>query len=112
MSNEKIADLQNLRAEVEKVMQSVHEFDEKIEKRNENRLQLIQKLSDLLPKEQFERFEAILNKTVDAVRPAPDPATIPPLQIDEENPLESLRKIRLQIAQEICAVMGVEAPTL
>ena len=96
-------DLQQLRAEVDKVMQSVHEFDEQIEKRNEERLMLVEQLRDLLPQEQFERFEKIINKTVEAVRPAPDPSYLPPLEIDEQNPLESLRRIR-------CQVMGVEPP--
>lgn len=100
-------DLQQLRAEVDQVMQSIREFDEKIEERNTQRLLLIEQLRDLLPKDQFERFEKIINKTVEAVRPAPDPQFLPPLEIDEQNPLESLRKIRCQIAQEVCAVMGV-----
>lgn len=106
------SDIAALRAEVDKVMESVHEFDDKIEERNQKRLELIEQLRDLLPKEQFERFEDILTKTVEAVRPAPDPSTIPPLVIDEENPLESLRKIRCDIAKEVCAVMGVEAPQI
>lgn len=100
-------DLQQLRAEVDQVMQSIREFDEKIEERNTQRLMLIEQLRDLLPKEQFERFEKIITKTVEAVRPAPDPQFLPPLEIDEQNPLESLRKIRCQIAQEVCQVMGV-----
>ncbi|OHT05328.1 hypothetical protein TRFO_26961 [Tritrichomonas foetus] len=103
-------DLQQLRQEVDKVMQSVREFDEQIEERNQQRLLLIEQLRDLLPPEQFERFEKIINKTVEAVRPAPDPSYLPPLEIDEQNPLESLRKIRCQIAQEVCSVMGVEPP--
>ena len=106
------SNLTSLRAEVEQCMQEVHEFDERIEERNQKRLLLIQQLSDLLPEEQFHRFEEILNKTVEAVKPSPDPATLPPVTIDDENPLDSLRKIRCQIAQEVCAVMGVEAPTL
>ena len=103
-------DLQQLRADVEKVMQSVRQFDEQIEKRNEERLVLIEQLRDLLPADQFERFEKIITKTVEAVRPAPDPQYLPPLEIDEQNPLESLRRIRCQIAQEVCNVMGVEPP--
>ena len=100
-------DLQQLRAEVDQVMQSIREFDEKIEERNTQRLMLIEQLRDLLPKDQFERFEKIITKTVEAVRPAPDPQFLPPLEIDEQNPLESLRRIRCQIAQEVCQVMGV-----
>jgi len=107
LSTEKV-DLQSLRGEVEKVMQSVREFDAKIEERNQKRLLLLEQLRELLPKEQFERFETIIHKTVEAVKPAPDPSMIPPLQIDENNPLESLRKIRAQITQEVCAVMGVD----
>jgi hypothetical protein len=42
------------------------------------------------------------------VKPSPDPQLLPPLEIDPQHPLESLRKIRSQIAQEVCAVMGVE----
>lgn len=103
-------DLQQLRAEVDKVMESVREFDQQIEKRNEERLMLVEQLRDLLPQDQFERFEKIINKTVEAVRPAPDPTYLPPLEIDEQNPLESLRRIRCQIAQEVCQVMGVEPP--
>jgi hypothetical protein len=101
-------DLQQLRAEVSQVMDSIKEFDEKIEERNRERLQLIEELRGLLPAEQFKRFEAIIVKTIDAVKPAPDPRYLPPLEIDEQHPLESLRKIRCQIAQEVCAVMGVE----
>ena len=101
-------DIQSLRAEVDKVMQSVREFDAKIDERNQQRLLLLEQLKDLLPKENYERFETIIHKTVEAVRPAPDPSLIPPLQIDENNPLESLRKIRSQIAQEVCQVMGVD----
>ena len=100
-------DLTQLKAEVDDVMRQVHEFDKKIEERNTERLVLVQQLQELLPKEQFERFEAIINKTVEAVKPAPDPSLLPPLEIDESNPLESLRKIRCQIAQEVCTVMGV-----
>lgn len=103
-------DLQQLRAEVDSVMQSIKEFDEQSAQRNEDRLRLIEQLRELLPPEQFERFEKIINKTIEAVRPAPDPSLLPPLQIDEQNPLESLRRIRCQIAQEVCQVMGVEAP--
>jgi hypothetical protein len=105
-------DLQQLRAEIDQVMQGIAEFDAKIEERNQQRLVLVEQLRDLLPKEQFERFEKIINKTVDAVRPAPDPKYLPPLEIDEQNPLESLRKIRCQIAQEVCAVMGVDPPRI
>jgi hypothetical protein len=103
-------DLQKLRAEVDEVMQSIREFDSQIEERNRQRLILIQELEGLLPAEQFKRFETILKKTIDAVRPVPD--SFPPLEIDEQNPLESLRRIRCQIAQEVCTVMGVEAPKL
>ena len=105
-------DLQNLRAELDRCMQEVQAFDERIEERNQKRLILIQELSDLLPPEQFQRFEEILNKTVEAVKPSPDPATLHPIQIDESNPLESLRQVRSKIAQEVCEVMGVEAPSL
>jgi hypothetical protein len=100
--------LQQLRAEVSQVMESIREFDDKIEERNRERLRLIEELRGLLPPEQFKRFETIILKTVEAVKPAPDPRYLPPLEIDERNPLESLRKIRCQIAQEVCAVMGVE----
>ena len=109
---EATAPLDDLHAQVTSVLNEVHEFDEKIEERNQKRLLLIQQLSDLLPEDQFHRFETILNGTVEAVKPSPDPATIPPIVIDEQNPLESLRNIRTQIAQEVCQVMGVEAPTL
>ena len=57
-----------------------------------------------------QRFSEIINKTIETARPAPEPAQLPPLEIDEENPLESLRKIRCEIAQEVCEVMGVESP--
>ena len=105
-------ELDQLKSEVASVLQSIHEFDEQIEERNTKRLMLIENLRGLLPDEQFKRFEEIINKTIDAVKPAPEPTTLPPLEIDEENPLESLRKIRCQIAQEVCEVMGVEAPKL
>jgi hypothetical protein len=105
-------DLQQLRAEVTQVMQSIKEFDEKIEQRNRDRLALIEELRQLLPPDQFKRFEAILTKTVEAVKPAPDPRYLPPLEIDEQNPLESLRKIRCQIAQEVCTVMGIDPPRI
>ena len=105
-------ELQSLRAEVEQCMQEVKEFDERIEQRNQKRLLLIQELNDLLPADQYQRFETILNKTVEAIKASPDPSTLPPVTIDDENPLESLRNIRTQIAQEVCDVMGVEAPPL
>jgi hypothetical protein len=105
-----VPDLQKLRAEVDDVMRSIREFDSQIEERNRQRLVLIQELEGLLPPEQFKRFESILKKTIDAVRPVPD--SFPPLEIDEQNPLESLRRIRCQIAQEVCTVMGVEPPRL
>ena len=105
-------ELDQLRAEVDSVMKSIREFDEQIEQRNTNRLLLIENLRGLLPDDQFQRFSEIINKTIESVRPAPEPAQLPPLEIDEENPLESLRKIRVQIAQEVCEVMGVEAPSL
>ncbi|EAY12179.1 hypothetical protein TVAG_003850 [Trichomonas vaginalis G3] len=105
-------ELDQLKAEIDSVMKSIHEFDEQIEERNSKRLLLIENLRGLLPDDQFQRFSDIINKTVEAVRPAPEPSTLPPLEIDEENPLESLRKIRLQIAKEVCEVMGVEAPSL
>ena len=111
-ATEQPVDFSDLHAQIESVMNEVHEFDEKIEERNQKRLLLIQQLHDLLPQEQCDRFEAILNGTVEAVKPSPDPSTVPPVVIDEENPLESLRKIRCQIAQEVCNVMGVEAPSL
>jgi hypothetical protein len=41
--------------------------------------------------DQLKRFEAILKQTMDAVPPVPD--SFPPLEIDEQNPLESLRRI-------------------
>ena len=112
MSEASQQELDQLRAEVDSVMKSIHEFDDQIEERNAKRLLLIENLKGLLPEDQFKRFEEIINKTIEAVRPAPEPATLPPLEIDEENPLESLRKIRCQIAQEVCDVMGVEAPKL
>ena len=105
-------ELDQLRAEVDSVMKSIREFDEQIEERNTNRIMLIENLRGLLPEDQFNRFKHIIEKTIEAVKPAPEPSTIPPLEIDEENPLESLRKIRVQIAQEVCEVMGVEAPKL
>ena len=105
-------DLQNLRAEVERCMQEVHEFDDRIEERNQKRLILIQELSEMLPEDQYKRFENILNKTVEAVKTSPDPSTLPDVTIDQSNPLDSLRKIRTQIAQQVCSVMGVEAPSL
>ena len=111
-STEATAPSTDIHTQVESVLQEVREFDEKIEERNQKRLLLIQQLGDLLPEEQFHRFEAILNSTVEAVKPSPDPATIPPVVIDEQNPLESLRDIRTRIAQEVCQVMGVPAPSL
>ena len=105
-------ELNQLKSEVDAVMESIHQFDEQIEERNTKRLMLIESLKELLPQEQFERFEEIINKTIEAVKPAPEPSTLPPLQIDEENPLESLRKIRCHIAREVCTVMGVESPQL
>jgi hypothetical protein len=105
-------DLQQLRAEVAQVMNSIKEFDEKIEERNRERLRLIEELRGLLPEDQFKRFETILTKTIEAVKPAPDPRYLPPLEIDEQHPLESLRRIRCQIAQEVCTVMGVEPPRI
>lgn len=112
ISSSERPDIAQLRAEVDAVMRSVREFDAQIDERNTQRLMLIEKLRELLPPEQYTRFEDIIMKTIDAVKPAPDPAYIPPLQIDEQNPLESLRKIRVQIAQEVCQVMGVETPKL
>ena len=112
VSTEATAPLTDIHAQIESVLNEVRDFDEKIEERNQKRLLLIQQLGDLLPEEQFHRFEAILNSTVEAVKPSPDPATIPPVVIDEQNPLESLRNIRTKIAKEVCEVMGVEAPTL
>lgn len=103
-------DLQQLKAEVDQVMQEVHEFDQKIEERNRQRFMLIEQLKDLLPQDQFERFENIINKTIEAVKPAPDPSYLPPLEIDESDPLKSLQQIRSQIAEEVCAVMGVPSP--
>ena len=105
-------DLDSLRAEVDDVLKSIREFDEQVEERNEKRLYLIESLRGLLPEDQFKRFEEIMNKTIESAKQAPDAETIPPLEIDEENPLESLRKIRCQIAQEVCEVMGVEAPRI
>jgi hypothetical protein len=105
-------DLQQLRAEVSQVLDSIKEFDETIEERNRERLRLIEELRGLLPPDQFKRFEAILTKTIEAVKPAPDPKYLPPLDIDPEHPLESLRRIRCQIAQEVCTVMGVEPPKI
>ena len=105
-------ELDQLRAEVDSVLQSIHEFDQQIEERNTKRLLLIENLRGLLPEDQFNRFEEIITKTIDAVKPAPEPTSLPPLEVDESNPLESLRKIRCQIAQEVCEVMGVEAPKL
>ena len=102
----------SIRAEVESVLESVHQFDEQIEERNTKRLLLIENLRELLPEEQFNRFKDIIDKTIEAVKPSPEPTTIPPITIDEQNPLESLRKIRCQIAQQVCEVMGVEAPQL
>jgi hypothetical protein len=69
---------------------------------------LIEKLRELLPPEQFKRFEEVLTKAIDVAKPSPDSYYPPQLDIDEQHPLESLRKIRTQIAQEVCAVMGVE----
>ena len=105
-------ELQSLREEVDRCMQEVQAFDHRIEERNQKRLLLIQELNDLLPEEQHHRFEEILNKTVESVKISPDPSTLPPVDFDQENPLESLRKIRTQIAQEVCSVMGIEAPEL
>ena len=114
MSENKVEnqDLENLRAEFDRCMQEVHSFDDRIEERNQKRLILIQELSDMLPEDQYKRFEDILNKTVEAVKTSPDPSSIPDVTIDQANPLESLRKIRTTIAQQVCSVMGVEAPAL
>ena len=103
-------DLQQLRSEIDQVMRSVREFDEQIEKRNEERWMLVEQLRDYLPQEQFERFEKVIEKICESVTPSPDPSELPPLQIDEQNPLESLRNIRCQIAQDVCQTMGVEPP--
>ena len=104
-------ELDQLRADVDSVMRSIREFDQQIDERNTNRHLLIENLRGLLPDDQFQRFSEIINKTMETPRDVPEPAQLPPLEIDEENPLESLRKIRVQIAQEVCEVMGVEAPT-
>ena len=106
------SELSAVRSEVEAVLQSVHEFDEQIEERNTKRLLLIENLRELLPEDQFNRFKDIIDKTIEAVKTSPDESTIPPLTVDESNPLESLRKIRCQIAQEVCEVMGVDSPQL
>lgn len=102
-------DIQELRNEVEKVMESVREYDQQIDERNQQRLVLIEQLRDLLPQEQFEKFEKIITQTIEAVQPAPDPSEIPQIEIDENRPLESLRQIRCQIAKEVCKVMDVDS---
>lgn len=103
-------EIAQLHQEIDSVMKEIHDFDAKIEERNTQRLLLVEQLRDLLPKDQFERFEQIINKTVEAVKPVPDSSYLSPLEIDESNPLESLRKLRCQIAQEVCTVMGVDTP--
>jgi hypothetical protein len=105
-------DLTQLRVEVAEVMKSIKDFDAKIEERNGDRLRLIEELRGLLPPDQFSRIEAILTNTIEAVRLSPESRTIPPLEIDENHRLESLRKIRCQLAQDVCAVIGVEPPKI
>ena len=97
-----------LRKEVENCLKEALEFDERMDERNRKRLELIDSLKDLLPASQFETFETIMNETVDAVRRTPNPGSVPPIDIDENNPLESLRQIRGHIAREVCKVMGVD----
>jgi hypothetical protein len=111
MSGETL-DSEQLRAEVVEVTEEIREFDARIEERARDRLRLIEKLDGLLPADQFENFKAVLTMSVEALKQKPDAEYLPDIEADEEDPIETLRKIRYQIAQEVCTVMGVETPKL
>lgn len=106
------SDIRALREEVESCINSVRHFDDRIEERNRHRLELIEHLRDFLPEEDFKRFEHIITKTIDSFSFAPEHEVIQPITIDDENPVESIRRIRNEIAKEVCNVMGVSAPNI
>lgn len=99
-------DLDALRVEVDGIINEMNQLDTKVDERNQKRIELIEELKDLLPEEEFQHIEQIMKKTIEAVRPAKLPLSLPPIYIDEENPLESLRKVRCEIAKEVCDIMG------
>ena len=104
--------INSIKQDAENLMKSIHQFDDEMEKKNQELLLLVEQLRDVIPQEQIERVESIVKSTIENVKPAPDFSDFPPIEVDERNPLESLRKIRIDISQELCRVMDVEPPTV
>jgi hypothetical protein len=107
-SRRETPDFQGLRAEAEATIKAIQEFDAQIAERNRARLRLLDTVREILTAEQFSDLENALTKSA-GLSEAPVPRDISTeIEFDEGDALNSLRKIRCQIAQEVCAVMDGE----
>jgi hypothetical protein len=102
MRHREIPDFQALRAEAEATISAIKDFDAKIAERNQASLKLIDSMRGLLPAEQFVDFE---NALVNATKSTVLKDGSEDIDFDEGDVLNWLRRIRCEIANEVCSMM-------
>lgn len=93
-------ELEDLKLKSRNVINSINEYAQKYQERNTSRQILIEDLRELLPDDQFQRFNTLLNETLEEGQPIEEPTPYN-VEIDPEDPLTSLRQARDAIMEQI-----------
>lgn len=99
-------ELGQIQDDVNKLIQETFSINQTIAKRNQERLQILKEFTNVLTQEQYNRFAESLNKNYQIQQQLYDDLqSIPPIEIDENNPLDSLKMARARLAKDVCDIM-------
>ena len=89
--------------DVYRLIRESDQLSSQINQRNQERLLVLRNLKGAIPDDQYEAFEESLNKAIQEGNNPPK-IELEPIQVDEKNPLEGLRKRRLLLIEEFSKV--------
>lgn len=93
---ERAAAIDEIRKDSNEVLKIIYDYEKERTERNAKKNLLVEQLRDLLPEDQFKHFQKYINSI-------PERESLPKtkkqnnFQVDENNPIESLREIRSNI---------------
>lgn len=106
-------EIRELREKSDEIVKEIKEYDQKILERNEKREILKREFEMLLPSEHFGFVGAVIDTTIQSVKPVIDGIyDREPLEIDSENLLKSIRYNRNQIILDQTELLELDVPRI